>query len=93
MTRAELARAVETAHFATTRVAAGYEARDVDDFLDRLASDLHGETPDAAILASVDAAHFRPARLRAGYAVRPVDALLERVTSALGAARLALRGD
>ncbi|MBA9007092.1 DivIVA domain-containing protein [Thermomonospora cellulosilytica] len=64
---------------------AGYDARDVDAFLDRVIAGLRGQGPrvDAA---EVRAASFRTVRLGLGYDRREVDHFLSRLADALESA-------
>ncbi|WP_072312684.1 DivIVA domain-containing protein [Agrococcus sp. Marseille-P2731] len=79
---------IVTKHFSMTRFAPGYEADEVDDYLDRIVLTLRGylEGDGAAIeLLSDDvaAARFATTRFREGYAAGEVDAFLDEVRATL----------
>jgi DivIVA domain-containing protein len=66
---------IKNVRFSTTRLASGYEEREVDDFLDQLVATISsGGRLDAA---AVSEARFHTTRLRPGYTKQDVDAFLD----------------
>jgi DivIVA domain-containing protein len=79
---AELIQRIRGARFSTTRLAAGYDERQVDAFLDDLAGTLSvGGQLDATMLRN---ARFATTRLRPGYAQQDVDTFLREIAGYLG---------
>ena len=65
---------IQNARFRTTRLASGYDEKEVDDFLDKLVATLSGGgCLDGAELSIVQ---FSPTRLRPGYVKQDVDTFL-----------------
>jgi len=74
--------------FQTTRYSAGYDQREVDEFLDRAAASLdaleRGDALSGALTAAdVRSARFTCTRILTGYAQRDVDDFLDRLEAAL----------
>jgi DivIVA domain-containing protein len=56
----------------------GYDAREVDDFLQRLASELRAGRP---VAKTVEDARFTPTKFRAGYEQAAIDDFLDQVVA------------
>ncbi len=84
MDRGTLADELRRARFRTTRVRAGYDEREVDDFLDAVVARLRSEEPAPALAADVDGARFTTTSLRRGYDMVDVDDALQHVVETLG---------
>ena len=74
---------IRNAQFRTTRLAPGYDEREVDDLLDRVVGILCASTrPDPNELSN---ARFSTTRLRPGYVQEDVDRLLGEIEQAVRA--------
>jgi DivIVA domain-containing protein len=71
---------IDNAKFSTTRLSAGYDEMEVDEFLDRLIAILRGGgQPDQEQLHNV---RFAATRLRPGYVMQDVDGFLDEIARA-----------
>jgi DivIVA domain-containing protein len=76
----ELIERIKNATFGTTRLSAGYDEEEVDNFLDQIVAVLRqAGRPDHAELSN---AQFTTVRLRPGYAREDVDRLLREISQA-----------
>ncbi|MGH3389284.1 MAG: DivIVA domain-containing protein [Actinomadura sp.] len=73
---------VQSSQFTGTRLRPGYDVRDVDTFLARVAAGLRGTAPPVSA-RDVRESAFRTVRFSPGYDEREVDAFLRRLAAAL----------
>jgi DivIVA domain-containing protein len=69
--------------FQATKFRDGYDADEVDDFLDRVVTTLRGDTARPLTADDVRSVQFARTKFREGYDIDEVDALLDRVIAAL----------
>ena len=84
MDRGTLADELRRARFRTTQMRAGYDEREVDDFLERVVVRLCSDEPAGAVAASVAGARFTTTSFRRGYDMVDVDDALQHVVESLG---------